>query len=305
MEPASVEVAIVNWNTAERSLAAARAYLASRGVRVAVTIVDNCSRPEERALLVERRGGLRLLLAGRNLGYGGAANLALGGDADLVCVSNGDLLPRPEALARLAQTALSERGSGMVGPVYEGGTQHYHGRLPRPPTLLGRALVGRLGRAEGPPPAPGEIAEVGQVSGACVVMRAEAWRRSGGFDDRFFLWYDDVDLARRLTALGLRNLVVGSAVVRHSGAGSFAQLDRRTAQAIRLDSLERYISKHHPRWAAAARPLLGVSRALRARGADSRGGAGGGEEAHAAVSGEVLEIRGDAIPALERSGVAA
>lgn len=303
MEP-SVEVAIVNWNTAESCLAAARAYQASRGVRASVTIFDNCSRPEDRALLLEHRGGLRLLFSDRNLGYGAAANLALSGDAELLCVSNGDLLPHAEALAALCAAATEEPRAGMVGPVFEGGTEHYHARLPRPPALLARTLVGRWGRGAASSPAPGRTVEVGQVSGACVVMRRAVWERAGGFDDDFFLWYDDVDLARRLVDLGYANIVVGSALVRHGGAGSFGQLQSRTAQAIRLASLERYIAKHHRPWAPLARPLLGLSRAVRARGAEAPRRRPGGDEPGAPESGEVLEIRGDQVPELQRVRVA-
>jgi len=91
----AIDVAIVNWNTAEAALAAARAYLASEGVEARVTIVDNDSRPEQRELL--RAGcppGARLDLGEENVGYGRAANRVLrGGDAELVCISNADVLP--------------------------------------------------------------------------------------------------------------------------------------------------------------------------------------------------------------------
>jgi N-acetylglucosaminyl-diphospho-decaprenol L-rhamnosyltransferase len=236
-------------------------------VRPRVTIVDNLSRPDERDLLRERGGGLRLLLADRNHGYGAAANLALDGDSELICVSNGDLLPRPTVLALLAEAALDDAVAGMVGPVFEDGSQHYHARLPGPVTLLARTMIGSFGRRALEAPASGGRAVVGQVSGACFVMRRELWERVGGFDERFFLWYDDVDLAKRLVDLGHENLVVGSAVVEHAGAGSFAQIEPATAQAIRLDSLELYLRKHHLRWMPLASPLLRLSRTVRARGA--------------------------------------
>lgn len=231
-----------------------------------MTVVDNLSRPDERQLLRRGDRDLRLVLADRNHGYGAAANLALkGSDAELICVSNADLLPRPTALEHLAGAALGNPAAGMVGPVYEGGTQHYHAHLPGPGILLPRTLVGSAGRRRLRPPSVGAQATVGQVSGACFVMRRELWERVGGFDERFFLWYDDVDLAKRLAGLGHRNLVVGSAVVEHAGAGSFAQLEPAAAQAIRLDSLELYLRKHHRRWMPIARPLLWLSRTLRVR----------------------------------------
>jgi N-acetylglucosaminyl-diphospho-decaprenol L-rhamnosyltransferase len=98
-------------------------------------------------------------------------------------------------------------------------------------------------------------------------MRRQTWEELGGFDEGYFLWYEDVDLAKRLLDRGRRNLVVGSARARHSGAASFEQLDRRTAQAIRLASLRRYIERHNPELLPLARPLLWASGRVRARGA--------------------------------------
>ena len=267
--PTTVDVAIVNWNTAQAALAAANAYLASEGVEARVTIVDNDSRPEQRELLREGcPDGVRLDLAEENLGYGTAANRALrGGEGELVCVSNADVLPEPGALAALTATALAEPQAGMVGPVFGGDTDRYHSALPGTATMLARIFVGSFGERPQPSPPAGEVAEVGQPSGACFVIRRELWETTGGFDEGFFLWYEDVDLARRLHDAGHRNLVVGSARVGHIGAEAFAQIDPKRQQAIRLRSVERYIRLHH-RWAApVAAPLLRLSRRLRAGGA--------------------------------------
>jgi len=265
----AIDVAIVNWNTAEAALAAARAYLASEGVEARVTIVDNDSRPEQRELL--RAGcppGARLDLGEENVGYGRAANRVLrGGDAELVCISNADVLPKAGALAALAAVARSEPRAGMVGPVFGGDTDRYHAALPGAGTMLARILVGSFGERRQPTPSPGEAAEVGQPSGACFLVRRATWEELGGFDEGFFLWYEDVDLAKRLHDAGYRNLVAGSARVGHAGAEAFVQLDPRERQAIRLRSVERYIRLHHAWTLPAAAPLLRLSRRLRAGGA--------------------------------------
>jgi N-acetylglucosaminyl-diphospho-decaprenol L-rhamnosyltransferase len=114
-------------------------------------------------------------------------------------------------------------------------------------------------------PPPGETLEIGQPSGACFAMRRETWEQVGGFDEGFHLWYEDVDLAKRLREAGYRNLVVGSARVSHANATSFRQLDSRTLQALRIASLRRYVEKHHSALRPVAAPLLGLSAALRAR----------------------------------------
>jgi GT2 family glycosyltransferase len=266
--PPAIDVAIVNWNTAEAALAAARAYLASEGADARVTIVDNDSRPEQRRLL--REGcppGARLDLGKENVGYGRAANRALrGGEGELVCVSNADVLPEPEALAALAAVARAEPRAGMVGPVFGGDADRYHAALPGAATMLARIFVGSFGERRQPTPAPGEVAEVGQPSGACFLLSRQTWEELGGFDEGFFLWYEDVDLARRLHGAGYRNLVAGSARVGHAGAEAFVQVDRRRQQALRLRSVERYIRLHHARAMPIAAPLLSLSRRLRAGG---------------------------------------
>jgi N-acetylglucosaminyl-diphospho-decaprenol L-rhamnosyltransferase len=256
-----IDVAIVNWNTAEAALDAARAYRASTGVEPAVTIVDNHSaEPDRRALEAGLPAGVALELADSNLGYGRAANRALaGGAAGLVCVSNADVVPEPAALAELAAVAEGDPRAGMVGPALEGDDDIYHAQLPSPIALLGQIFAGSFMRRAVPSPEPGVVREVGQPSGACFLMRRETWQRVGGFDDEFFLWYEDVDLAKRLQEAGFRNLLVGSARVGHTAARSFSQLDRPTMQSIRGPSLRRYIEKHHRRLAPLAAPLFRIS----------------------------------------------
>jgi len=188
------------------------------------------------------------------------------GSAELVCVSNADVLPEPGALAALAAAAAEQR-AGMVGPVFGGDTDRYHAALPGAATMLARIFVGSFGEKPQPSPPAGEVGEVGQPSGACFVVRREVWDRAGGFDEGFFLWYEDVDLAKRLHDDGQRNLVAGSARVGHVGAEAFAQIDPRRQQAIRLSSVERYIRLHHRRTMPIAAPLLRLSRRLRAGGA--------------------------------------
>lgn len=269
--PIAVDVAIVNWNTAEAALAAAAAFAASERVEPRVTIVDNASRPEQRRLLREScPEGVRLLLGEENLGYGAAVNQGLrDGGTELVCASNADVLPEPEALAELVGVIAGRPDAGMVGPAFGGETDRYHAKLPGPGALLGRIPVGSFAHRAVSAPAPGRLKEIDQPSGACFAISRDTWERMSGFDESFFLWYEDVDLAKRLREAGFHNLLCGSARVGHSGATAFAQVDRRRRETIRLASIERYIEKHHPGLRPLAAPLLGISRRLRGDGASA------------------------------------
>ena len=263
----AVDVAIVNWNTSRAALRAAAAFIASEDAEARVTLHDNASEPPERELLEQESGpGIELILAPRNSGYSRAANAALArGDAPFICVSNADVEPAPRMLAALAFTAAADPTAGMVGPVFTGGGNRHHARIPSAPVLAARLFAGRAGTRVPPLPRGSEALAVEQPSGACFLMRREAWEAAGGFDEEFFLWYEDVDLARRMLAGGRRNLVVGAAVAHHQGGSSFSRLAPGRAQGIRLTSMQHYIDKHHPRLRGASRPLVALARRLRAR----------------------------------------
>jgi N-acetylglucosaminyl-diphospho-decaprenol L-rhamnosyltransferase len=258
-----VHVVIVNWNTAESALRAASRYLESTGVRPRVTIVDNASEPPQRDLL-RASAGPELRLMDDNLGYGAAANLVLTTtDAELACVANADLLPETTMLSRLATVALGDPTVGLLAPRMEGSERRYHARLPRGATLPVRAFAGSFGHRTVADPPDGTIVEVPQPGGACLLARRDVWQALEGFDAEFFLWFEDVDLARRSLAAGYRNLVVGSAVAHHGGGAAFAQLDETTKQRIRMRSLQRYAAKHHPRVRIATTAAVALAGPLR------------------------------------------
>jgi len=268
----AVAIAIVSYNTRLLLDECLRSLRPDADAdRAEVWVVDNNSTDGSADMVEAEHPWVTLVRSGENLGYGTAANRALrGGGGELVCVSNADVLPEPGALAALAAVALAEPDAGMVGPAFGGDTDRYHAELPNGAAMLGRIFVGSFARGAVAAPGPGEVVEVGQPSGACFVVRRETWERIGGFDEGFFLWYEDVDLARRLRDAGFRNLVAGSARVGHAGAGAFVQVDKRRQQAIRLRSVERYIRLHHGRAAPLAAPLLRLSARLRAGGASTR-----------------------------------
>jgi len=260
-----VDVVIVNWNTAENAIRAAHAFGYSSGVETRVKVVDNDSEPDQRRLL-KGADGFELIEAGDNLGFGRAANLgASTGTAPYLLVSNADLSPEPGAVVAMVEAARNKE-IGLVGPVFDGDQNIYHDNLPSAFVLLVRTLVGGFGREPIPPPGPGQELSIQQPSGACFLIRRDLWERVGGFDDGFFLWYEDVDLARRLHDLGFSSLIVGSARVEHLGGESFAQISEGRLQQIRLDSLDRYIKLHHKYLAVIAKPFLWLSRKVRTRG---------------------------------------
>ena len=172
------------------------------------------------------------------------------------------MVPQLDALAALASFCADRRDAGMIGPAFADQSA-YHAQLPSPAALALRPLIGGFRhRAVGSPGKDSWI-EVGQPAGACFLMRRHVWEEAGGFDEDYFLWYEDVDLARRLRATGFRNFVCGAAIVRHEGGLAAAAMSDSEQQAARLDGLRRYLDKHHPRTGRLSAPMFALGRRLR------------------------------------------
>lgn len=104
-------------------------------------------------------------------------------------------------------------------------------------------------------------AEVEQPAGAFLMIRREAWRRLGGFDERFFpLWFEDVDFLKRARDAGYRTYYVPDAVARHTGGHSLETLPWESRQLYWYDSLLKYAGKHftrRSRWTLCCAMILG------------------------------------------------
>jgi GT2 family glycosyltransferase len=126
-------------------------------------------------------------------------------------------------------------------------------RLPTPAALILEALLlNRLWpgnpvnrRYRGLDWDTGVRIEVEQPAGAFLMIRREVWKELGGFDEGFFpLWFEDVDLCRRVIDRGYRLYYVPEAVAKHTGAHSIARLPVELIRFYWYCSLLRYSAKH-------------------------------------------------------------
>jgi hypothetical protein len=97
----------------------------------------------------------------------------------------------------------------------------------------------------------GQAADVEQVMGAFFAVRRTALDQLKNFDERFFLWFEEVDLCQRLRQGGWIIRYDPGLSLTHYGGESFAQLMNLRQQAIFNRSLLTYSIKHQPKWASA------------------------------------------------------
>jgi len=214
-------VVVPNWNGAAYlglTLDSLRAQLRPADD---VIVVDNGSTDGSRQLLAERYPDVQVVALQRNTGFAGAANAGIrAARGDLVAVLNNDARPRPDWLARLVAQPDDPRvwawGSVLVSPdgTVESAGDHYDPKG----YAYKMAVGGRLTDL------PAEPYEVFAPPGASPLMRRDVLMQLGGYEERFFLYYEDVDLSFRALLAGFTAVVVPDAVVEHdlgrSSAGS-------------------------------------------------------------------------------------
>lgn len=184
-----------------------------------VVVVDNYSSPEERRRTRELAATHEwdVVEAAENMGFGGGMNLgvhrALERGAEDFLLLNPDATITADSAALLQATVESSR-SAVAAPVILDGS----GRIwfEGADLYLADGLTRGVARRALRPDAE----RWDWLSGACLLVPDEAWRRSGGFDEDYFLYWEDVDFSRRLVESGCELLVVRDAVAVHDEGGT-------------------------------------------------------------------------------------
>ncbi|HMM82473.1 MAG TPA: glycosyltransferase family 2 protein [Terrimesophilobacter sp.] len=168
-----------------------------------------------------------------NVGYGAAMNAAVAAlpeSVTWVLLSNPDVVLSDGAVDRLVDAAQADSHIGSIGPALlnSDGTLYPSAReVPSLRTGVGHAMFSNLWptnpwsrRYRKDSEIPTEQRDAGWLSGACLLVRRDVFTGLGGFDPRFFMYFEDVDLGFRLGKDGYRNVYEPSVKVTHTGAHS-------------------------------------------------------------------------------------
>lgn len=180
-----------------------------------VVVVDNLSTRGERDAVgaLAALHGWHLVAADENLGFGAGCNVgaaaAWARGATRVLLLNPDATIDGRSVA-LLEDVVAREPLTLAAPVVrrpDGSVWTAGNRLD---LTTGRML----------PPSSESTSEMAWLSGACLLATAELWQRIGGFDDAYFLYWEDVDLSARVTAAGGTLRVVPEAVAIHEVGGT-------------------------------------------------------------------------------------
>ena len=252
----NVAAVFVNFRSSELVAARAERLLAAG---VPVIVADNSG---EFAV-----DGIPTVATGRNVGFGAACNRAVAGldpATRVLCFHNPDVDIAPEAILALADGAVN--GIGALAPAIRTDgviREHgYHYPSPLREAYLSARAIGSARVANPDPPAPTKhVSDRGRRFGtaALLVVNRDAFTRVGGFDERYFLYVEDLDLWHRLAKAGFTNRFVPEVVATHIGAAG-SPMSMPTRELLRWLGIELFAQTHLVKgwrpFRAAHRPFL-------------------------------------------------
>jgi GT2 family glycosyltransferase len=236
-----------------------------------VVVVDNASTDGTPDFVRREFPSVRIIAGRENVGFARANNRgAAETSAGLLLLLNPDTVVPPGALQTLVRALDGQPDAAIAGPrlVDANGQAELSFGPPITPwgelqqkvllSLYNRRVRPAVHYVERRTRSAGERA---WVSGACLLIRRGDWDAVGGFDERFFMYTEDVDLCAAVRARGRRVWFAPEAEVRHL-RGRSARRNPDTARLRRLSHIA-YYEKHLPGWAG----LLRVYLRIRGRGA--------------------------------------
>jgi GT2 family glycosyltransferase len=232
-----------------------------------ITIVDNAAAAFDKEalrltnLVDAALGGVNALLthsilrAPSNRGYGAGNNAALkNSDADYVLVLNPDVQMTTDSIVNAINYLVQQPACGMVTPIatsLDGCAQYLVKEYPDVTTLLVRGFAPkwlkmlanrRLSRYDRSVIAhDAALQNAVIVSGCCMFVRGDVWLRVGGFDEKFFLYFEDFDLSKRVADVSRIDRLASFQII-HAGGNASNKGAKHIA--LFVQSAVRFFRKH-------------------------------------------------------------
>lgn len=236
-ERPGVSAVIVSYNTRELLRRCLEQVRAQRGVSVQTIVIDNASSDGSPEMVRDEFPEVELVALDENKGFGPANNVGFAAAREeLVLLLNSDAFLEPDSVAAMVDALLAHPSAAVVGPRLrnpDGSLQRSAWPWPASGRLLLESVglhrpLRRLGLLEDLGTwAHDQERRVDFLIGACLLIRHQALRDVGGFDEAFWLYGEEADLERRITERGWSVLFSPSTSVEHIGGASSTDDARR------------------------------------------------------------------------------
>lgn len=251
-----ISIIIVNYNLSKEILDCLTSlYEHVKQSKYEVIIVDNASNDQDKGQLLQfvgEKSNAFYVLLSANVGFGAACNKGVEqARGHQFCFLNPDTIINNDFLACLSSALMSNKLISAVGPQinqpkwinFSAGqlptlwleflSIFYIGRYVEAFIMAIRANFSR-----------GKIVDVGWVLGACIMVKQEAFHKISGFDENFFLFYEEVDLCKRMINQGGKITYVKNCQIQHIGSVSVSR-DYASFTKHFYQSKLYYLEKHY------------------------------------------------------------
>jgi GT2 family glycosyltransferase len=218
-----ITLQIVNYNSREYLGACLssieKAFFTSGELQI--ILINNEAEPLNAAEVKKNTAiEIEIVEAGKNLGFGKAHNLGFKkAKGEFVLFLNPDTRVSEKAIAELVGLLENNSDIGIAGPllVGDGGTaEDEHCGAKKTPFSIIKAKIARRKISK-----LSEATEVEWISGGAMMVRKDLFSELGGFDENYFMYYEDVDFCLRARRRNARVVVNPRAKVFHSGGKSY------------------------------------------------------------------------------------
>jgi len=280
-ESMDVSIICVNWN----SLGVLRECISSiyettKGIAFEIIVVDNASPEGGVDTLQAEFPAVRIIKSCKNLGFGGANNLGFehSSGAHVLFLNPDTKLVNP-AINLMLQQLQGMPDAGVVGcKLLNSDLSLQTSCIQQFPTIVNQLLDIDFLRRRWPKSRLWGIAplfmdarepvRVEVISGACMMLRREAFERAGKFSTEYFMYAEDLDLCYKVTQLGLYNYYVGEGTVIHHGQKSSSKQGGakpiQWAIVMRSNSVMQFCTKTRgPAYGAIYRTAMAVTASCR------------------------------------------
>lgn len=235
-----VTAIVINYRTADFTVACIQSLLSQSGVTLEIIVVDNNSGDDSLELIGSIYGDrIKLIANDKNDGFAKANNLAAkSAQGEFIACVNPDIkITDHNTLAQLVSHLENHPEVGLAGPQI---VEPRKDRLVRPKFYYPEQS--QLRRTDGLQDLPGALA---WILGAFMIFPVKVYREIGGFDDAFFLYGEDTDICLRVRKAGYLIVHLKSVEVTHWSSASEEQSDSYDKWRRKKNGYYQFCAKHY------------------------------------------------------------
>lgn len=237
-------IIIINYKTPDLSADCLHSLLTlGSAPDLEIIVIDNASYDNSASLLKDEFGDkIQLIENEKNLGFSGANNLAAkNAKGEVLLFLNSDTILKEDIFPRLKNLFIRDEKLGAISPTLitlSGKEQEAtYGKFPTLKKLVLRQIV-KKDKEES-----NALIEADWISGCAMAVKKNVFDKIQGFDENFFLYYEDVDICKRIKEVGYKVAIDTKSSLVHLGGASLG-LNRKRKEYY-YASQDYYFKKHH------------------------------------------------------------